>query len=324
MSEGATIMTMPNFLIIGAARCGTTALANMLAQHPEVFFSTPKEPHFMALAGSRPSFAGPGDEGMINQVAITKPAAYARLFAKAGNARRVGEGSVSTLYYHQRSIKNIQRHAPDAKLIVILRNPIQRAFSSFLYMTARGFEPCADFRQALDDEPRRVAGNWHHIWHYTQMGLYHDQLVRFLEAFGAARVHVVLFDDLDARPNEVVESLYRFLDIEPSFRPATELQVNRSGIPKSRLAQTALRTIQRHPWLRQTIKTVVPFGWRERIRNANLSHPELSNEVADRLATVFQQDVNKLAGLLQRDLSVWGSEPGDFLAKQPDSTAEVR
>ncbi|MCA9246295.1 MAG: sulfotransferase, partial [Planctomycetales bacterium] len=101
---------MPDFLIIGAARSGTTALAKILQQHPDIFLSEPKEPHFFAFADQPPCFTGPGDDVMMNRVAVTDPKAFEALFSGAPTSALRGEGSVSTLYYHDSSIPNIQRY----------------------------------------------------------------------------------------------------------------------------------------------------------------------------------------------------------------------
>src|SRR3954463_6801674 len=92
---------LPNFLIIGAAKSGTTALFKYLEQHPEVFISEPKEPHFLALANHPLNFSGPGDDQMMNSRAITDLSRYEKLFSSANGAKVIGEGSVSTLYYPQ-------------------------------------------------------------------------------------------------------------------------------------------------------------------------------------------------------------------------------
>jgi hypothetical protein len=139
---------LPSFCIIGAAKSGTTALFQYLAQHPQVFVSEPKEPHFLAFANQRPSFRGPYDKEIINERAVTDIAGYQRLFQNSQAFAAVGEASVSTLYYHQSSIPNIQRYIPECKLMCILRNPVARAFSAYMYYVSLTRETVMDFGQA--------------------------------------------------------------------------------------------------------------------------------------------------------------------------------
>jgi hypothetical protein len=298
-------VTVPNFLIIGAARSGTTALCNTLGQHPEIYISSLKEPHFLAFSGEKLEFRGPGDNVLINREAVTNFEAYQSLFSGVCDEIAIGEGSVSTLYYNERAIDNIRRFTPDAKLIVILRNPIQRAFSSFLYMTAHGHEPLHQFERALDQEQQRINDNWHHIWHYTRMGLYGGQIAAFLNAFGAERVKVVLFEDLKLTPAETTADLFRFLNVNPDFEADTSTQVNRSGIPRSRLLQYVLYQVNERQTVKRALKAIVPLKVREWVRRANLSHPSMPVSTQTRLKAVFEQDVLQLQELLNRDLSHW-------------------
>lgn len=298
-------MTVPNFMIIGAARSGTTALCNILQQHPDVYFSPLKEPHFMAFNGAAMDFRGPGDEALINSEAVTGFDDYCRLFAGVRGERAVGEGSVSTLYYHQPAIDNIRRYTPDARLVVLLRNPIQRAYSSFMYMTAHGYEPLSDFERALDEEQARIDSNWHHIWHYTRMGFYSGQLSAFWEALGSERMQVILFDDLKSNPQETVRDLFTFLEVDSDFQPETSTEVNRSGVPRSRLLQYALYQVKERQRAKRMVKAIVPLKVREWIRRANLTHPKITPEAKERLKGVYHQEITELQDLLHRDLSHW-------------------
>lgn len=124
-------MTLPNFLVIGAHKAGTTALYNYLKQHPQVYMSPAKEPRFFALEGKNLKFLGPKkDPG--NRCRFTTLEAYRELFQ--GVSSEVAIGEASTLYlYSQEAPKRIQHYIPDAKLIAILRNPIKRAYSNFVH-----------------------------------------------------------------------------------------------------------------------------------------------------------------------------------------------
>jgi Sulfotransferase family len=298
-------MATPNFLIIGAARSGTTALSHFLSQHPEVFFCSPKEPHFLALANQKLDFKGPGDDDMMNNRAIVAPDKYFQLFEKSGSAKAIGEGSVSSLYYPQTAIANIRQYVPQAKMIVVLRNPIDRAYSSFMYMTARGYEPLTDFGKALDEEDSRVTQGWHHIWHYTRMGFYHDQLKAFFDAFGRDRVRVYLFDRMHADKAKTLKDIYGYLGIDQSFEAKTDSEINRSGKPKSDVVQSIMKAIGSVSWLREGIKSIVPLAIRDKIRAANLRDQKMPSEFRERLTKIYSNEIDQVSSLLQIDLSYW-------------------
>ena len=260
----------PNFLVIGAARSGTTAVADRLRRHPEVFMTEPKEPHFLAFAGQQVSFRGPGDDATINRPAVTDPADYRALFdMPRARLRARGEASVSTLYHPDRSIDSILRHAaPDVRLVVILRDPVARAFSSYQYLRVRGFETAPTLADAVAREPDRIEAGYHHLWHYTRMSRYAEQLAPFLEAFGA-RLLVLDHAELERSPTAIFDRIAIHLDVDPTRMPTGDERVNASGQPRSQVAQRALQAVTRSRW-RPVVKAVVPFALRERIRSTNL------------------------------------------------------
>lgn len=296
----------PNFLIIGAAKSGTTALFQYLAQHPEVFACEPKEPHFMAFAGTTPNFRGPYDDQVINRRATTTIEAYEKLFAGSTAARAVGEGSVSTLYYHDRSIANLKKYTPQARLLCILRNPIDRAFSAYMYLLSLTRETVQDFSRAWALEPERIAGNYHHIWHYQRMGLYSEQLEPFMRSFPPEQLKVLLYDDFRRNPLEVVKDCCRFLEIDPHYSFPTRPAPLVSGRPRNRLLQSLLG---RPSALKQAVRKLLP-GWltdgiRSFISRRNLARESMSPEMRRQLADFYREDVRKLSDLLHCDLSPW-------------------
>ncbi len=311
--------TSPNFFIIGAARSGTTALTEILRHHPAAFVTQPKEPSFLAFPGQKLAFTGPGDDVSINRVAITDLDQYLSLYESAGAKACRGDASVSTLYYSDRSVGTLQRYFAEAKLVVILRDPAARAFSAYSYQRARGLEPCDDFREALDREADRIHRGWHHIWHYAGMGRYAGQLAPFLETFGANRVKILFYEELNRDPVGVGRSLFGFLGLDSTA--AVDLQpVNVSGEPRSRLLQGSIQWAGRRRWLRSTTKAVVPFQLRERVRRANLRPSGVPDDVLEELEHVLAHESDELRALLSRHcpesllsapawLAASGSEP---------------
>ena len=147
-------MTLPNFFIIGAAKSGSTSLYHYVKQHPQIYMSPLKEPKFFALAGEKLDFPGPGDQENVSR-AITDIHSYRNLFQGRTTEIVIGEASVLYLY-SRRAINHIWQSIPNAKLIAILRHPVDRAYSNFLSLRRPNHEPIADFSQALQQEEARI------------------------------------------------------------------------------------------------------------------------------------------------------------------------
>jgi hypothetical protein len=295
----------PNLLVIGAARSGTTALCATLGRHPEIFLADPKEMHFLANAGRRVSFRGPGDDLTVNRVLVTDPDRYRALFRSSGGRRYRGEGSVSTLYTPDRAIPAIAANAdPDVRLIAILRDPVQRAYSSYLYLRSRGFEHCPTFEQALELEDRRRDGGYHHLWHLRSMSRYRDQLPAFVETFGQ-RLLVLIHEEFRRDPEGALGRIHRFLDLDPTEPLQQAAETNQGGVPRSDLLVSVMNGIRRAPMARQLVRTATPASVRERLRAANLARPALNPTTAAALRAEFRPDVTAVEAALGRTIDDW-------------------
>lgn len=295
---------LPNFLIVGTARAGTSSLYEYLLQHPDIFMCPNKEPMFFALEGGQADFQGPGDEREINAKSVTELDAYQALFKGAKGQQAVGEAS--TLYlYSEYAAENIHRHIPEAKIVAVLRDPVQRAYSSFLYTMRDGREPLGDFAAALAAESERIGGHWEHIWHYRAMGFYADQLERYFQRFGPERIHIILTEDLEQRPLEVMTELLHFLGVDETELPDVSVRYNQGGVPRRALLN---RLLIRQSRLKQAIKPWVPRRLRAvyvRLKQANLNRPEMSGQLETELRQGYAEDVRRLQALTGRDLSAW-------------------
>jgi hypothetical protein len=289
----------PAFVVAGAARSGTTSIVETLRRHPDAALTVPKEPHYLALGDRAPAFTGPGDELTINRQVVWRRSAYLSLFPDDG--RITGEGSVSTLYYAERSSARLLELNPDAKVVVILREPVARAFSSHQYLRNRGFEPEPDFRRAVELEDTRIREGWHHLWHYTSMSRYADSVAVLLDRLGPDQVRVWWYDDLSATPDRCVAEILQFLGLRPlpapSLRPD---RVNVSGSARLPDLQRALQQSYRHPWLRAGVRAVVPFALRERLRRSTLAANTADEVDRADLGPSFTEDLDRLEELLRR------------------------
>ncbi|NJL83829.1 MAG: sulfotransferase [Chloroflexaceae bacterium] len=217
-------MTQPNFCLIGAAKSGTTSLYEYLKQHPQIFMSPVKEPRYFGLVGETPDFRGPGD-AETNRQLVTQTAAYRALFAGVTDEIAIGEASPWYLYLEKAPIQ-IQQQLPQLKLIVILRHPVERAYSNFLHQVRYRTEPLPTFALALAAEPTRQQNHWRPFWFYKQLGFYHAQLSRYYQRFPREQIRVYLYEDLCDRPNVLFEDLFRFLSVDERFLPNLSEQHN--------------------------------------------------------------------------------------------------
>lgn len=300
---------LPTFLVIGAAKSGTTALHHYLRQHPDIYLPAAQEPCFFAFEGTQPDFRGPGGTAAaINTGAVTALNDYLDLFR--GAAGQAARGEVSPLYlYWPGTAERISRHVPDVKLCAILRNPIERAYSAFMHAIREGKEPLCKFKSALCAEPARIAQRWGFLWRYADMGYYSKQLRRYYDVFPRCQIKVVLYDDLRRDPASLCSELQTFIEVDPAFTPDVSLRHNVSGLPKSRTVHCMLA--RKGLLGRLAARTAPLIGrrrlerWQVRLRNANLKAIPLPDHLRDLLAARFDPEIDELERLLGRDLSCW-------------------
>jgi hypothetical protein len=299
--------TLPNTFVIGAAKSGTTSLYDYLRQHPDVFMSPVKEPCYFAYAENPPEMAGPGDEAANRESgAVYASDAYHELFAGATTESIVGEASPVYLY-DEDAPRLLRNQCPDATLIAILRNPIERAYSHYLQLVQSGREPLDSFEAALDAEKERREAGWEWSWHYRRMGFYGRQVARYLDHFDREQMHVYRFEELTADPVGFAQTVYQALGVDPSFEPDTSVRRRATGVPTLDWLHRFIGTPD-HP-LRRWSRLVLPETVRDRIlmavRNANLQKPPLPDAARARLADAYRDDVRRLEALLDRSFSDW-------------------
>lgn len=294
---------LPNMLVIGAAKCGTTAVYEYLAQHPEIYMSPVKEPRFFALDGLPLTFGGPfahiDKHSSVNSLDV-----YTSLFSGVQGEKVIGEASPLYLY-DPRAPERIRHYIPDVKMVAILRDPIERAFSGYIMHRMQGREHIS-FEEAIRDEPRRIRENW--LWgRYTDVSLYAEQLERFYRTFDRSQLRVYLYENFKANPAEIMEDMYRFLSVDDSFRPRTDIQHNVSGLPRNKVLDTLIGQRPNRYWLSK-LRPYLPeavFRARDRLRQRNLAKPQLTPDIRARLIPLFRDDIRRLEEMLETDLSHW-------------------
>jgi hypothetical protein len=199
-------------LIIGAPKAGTSALHAALAQHPQIYASPVKEPkYYMCWDAPPPAYRGPGD-AHSNQEWMWRRADYEALFREAPEDAVRLESTPFNLYMRG-ARRRIAEELPEAKLIVIVRDPIDRAYSNWMHLWVDGLEPISDFVDAWHAEDRRVAAGWAPFWHYRRLGRYGEQLADLFGLVERERVFVLRYRQLVSHPDETLDRVARFLDI---------------------------------------------------------------------------------------------------------------
>ena len=303
-------MTMPNFLIIGAAKAGTTSLYHYLGQHPEVYVSPVKEPKFFAIKDRKLEFVGPDGELLASPVSESRAGRnrpiftleeYQALFDGLTDEKAAGESSPAYLYV-PRAARSIREHIPGVRLIAVLRDPAERAYSAFLHRVREGREPAADFARALREEEGRMRSGWGLGYHYRNRGFYYPQLKRYYETFERDQIQVYLHEDLRDDPVGTAQSAYRFLGVDDAFVPDTSTRYNTAGVPRNRLAGTLVTKFNKMaPALRR-----LPSGVLTRVKGRIFTKPPpLDPRVREELSGAYREDISKLQGLIGRDLSGW-------------------
>jgi hypothetical protein len=291
-------LTLPNFIIIGAAKAGTTALYWYFAEHPDVFMSPVKETFYFAygLDASGQLLYGDPD---VHRFPVRTLAEYEALFAGAGGAKAIGEASPIYLECPQ-AAGRIRERIPAARLICVLRHPVERAYSDYLmYLRRRGrqFDPATELKP--DAAWARPDSRW------MAVSRYHDQLARYYDLFHREQLHVLLFGDLRRQPVETVQGMYRFVGVDASFVPDFDTPHNVGGTPASPLLERMFTSRA----IRSALEPWMPRGaanWFRRLRTrAMRKAPALPGELKAELTSRFRDDIIRTSHLIGRDLNHW-------------------
>lgn len=297
---------LPNFLVVGAAKCGTTSLYYYLDQHPEIYMSPVKEPKFFSARADNPG-TGPGDALLVQSV-VGSFEEYGALFHNGIGRKAIGEASTDTFFRHERSIPAIQKHLGDPHIIIILRDPVKRAYSAYNFLLQYGRETLS-FREALAAEEQRKRDGYAFMWQYREGGLYADGVRAFQKNF--SRVQVLLYDDLKNDASALIRSVYAFLGVSPGFAPDMQHLHNASGVPRGPV-QKALFTIPKplHRAARAVGGALMGADrWarlRDNVRATLLRKPApMDADIERELRRFYREDILQLQGTINRDLSAW-------------------
>jgi hypothetical protein len=294
MSAPALAAAMPNFFLIGAAKAGTTALDAYLRQHPDVFMSAVKEPHFFSIAW----------DGRVDQY-VTRFFRGAESFAVRGEASASYLSNAAEVAPRMRTVYG----DADVRFAVLLRDPVARAWSHYLHRRRNLFET-ESFETALALEDERLRENPRSWAGYYRDSRYARLLHIWFEHFPRERFLILLTTDLAGAPEATLESVWRFLGVRSDVRPTAPVRENEAYVPRSR---ALARLIWHPPLVKPLVKAVLPRYRRQAIARflsrANARRggavPKLPADAAARLRARLEPDVADLEALLGRSLAMW-------------------
>lgn len=292
----------PNLFIVGAAKSGTTSLYKYLSQHPSIFFCNLKEPRYFSSRYKNFPHNGSGDY-VADNFTIKGKNEYTSLFKNAKDEKIIGEASVDYLYFFN-SAYDIKNFSPNAKIIIILRNPIDRAFSAYVHLIGSNRENLT-FEEALKQERYRMKNNYEFIWFYKDVGKYYIQVKTYLDVFGKQNVNIILFDEIKKNIKNVMKKILIFLDLDTNYNFKENIKYNISGVPRIRFIHNILTNHN----LQKIAKIIFPnevvrIIGRKLLEN-NLKRPIFMESTRKELISYFKEDILKLQDLLNYNLSDW-------------------
>ena len=311
---------LPNFFVVGTGKAGTTSLYHYLKQHPQVYMSPVKEPCYFASeirAGNlSQAVQGPLRRKSrelarhLNDGKAVKPLGwlasewedYVRLFQNVRSEKAIGEASAAYLW-SETAAANIHSRVPQAKIIMILRDPAERAYSQYLHQLAAGLTR-RSFREHIDQCTRNTDRKLGILYPFLEIGLYSQQVKRYLNLFPRNNIRILWYEEAWKQPSKLLADLFRFLDVDTAFSPdASRRELGRRA---PRLVTAHYLLVKSGVW--GPLKAFVPAPVRPSIRNfAFRRGSSLTLDPKDRqyLVAYYCEDVKKLAALLDTDLSAW-------------------
>ncbi len=286
---------MPNFLIIGAMKAGTTSLYSYLKQHPEIFMSPVKEPGYFSFGDSEPF----EEFKKLSPEIICSYREYQKLFQQARKEKAIGEATTAYMDCPRAHVR-IKEFLPNVKLIAVLRDPADRAHSHFMFNKKRFVEDSLTLETVL--KQNRVIEGRNYRYNYLGKGFYFKQLSTYLELFEKDQIKILLFDDLENDPMKLLREIFTFLEVDETFEPDISIKYNVSGVWRNGAIETLLKRFHALRLIAEkklSPKLVTPLG--KIIMKPQKSSPVLRQKLINH----YRQDILQLQNLIQRDLSHW-------------------
>jgi hypothetical protein len=288
-------LVWPNFFVVGAVKCGTTSLYAHLKNHPQVFMPDLKEPAFFADS------IKPVPPDVLKTCCPGDLDRYQKLYQGARKSSAIGDASPAYLW-DEEAAEKIHQVSPHARIIMILRDPVERAYSHYLLKIQEGKES-RTFLDALKQDSVRDQSGWWEPRLYIECGLYYSQVKRYLNLFGKSQVAVLLFEDLNRDPDGFLRKVANHLGIDPDLFDKSEMEKVHNPFKKPRFRSVLRFADFLGPRIRHML---LPASVRWRIYNSSLlfdkKRPPQCEESKELLRQIFAPDVASLEVLLGRQM----------------------
>lgn len=302
-------MKLPNFVIVGFPKCGTTSLHYYLDDHPEIFMPKQKELHYFTAKILKSQNKGPGDNS-VNQFHIDSFQAYKQHFKKAQKKHKaIGDASPSYINYPETIPDIKEKLGADIKIIIVLRDPIRRAFSNYLHLVRENREKLSFFDALQAEEVRREIG-YSDFWYYKWNSLYAKKVEIFKKAFD--EVYIMTNENLKQNPLQSIQKLYKFLGVDANYKPQNlSKQYNPGGLYKQNLIT---KLIFRQSGLRRVLKRYMPItpGMKsfkqDILKQFEKPKPEIDKQSEDFLVDYLKEDVELLKSSFDINIESWHPE----------------
>jgi hypothetical protein len=301
---------LPDFLVIGAGKSGTTSIDKYLNQHPEVFVPKKKEPNFFGYELIREEDLGGNPDDLSHyRNSVTELDDYIQIFENAAPHQKKGETS-NTYLYHPGAPMRILHYIPEVKLIAILRQPADRLFSRYMHLARENRTPSKNFSDCLNRD-----SIWWKRNDLVREGFYYKYLSTYFELFPRENIRIYIYEDFKDNPLQVMREIYEFIGVNSDFKPDVSLRYNESGLIRNRFLN---KIYGQGGWISRTLMSVLPgvyqrlrsnLGLKKRmltLRSKNLEKVEMDKAIRKALTLeVYREDILNLEKLLGRDLSHW-------------------
>lgn len=293
-----------DFMVVGAARSGTTSLYHYLKGHPGIFLPEVKEPNFFSNVTSvnDSDYEIPEPGISYHMKVIRSEEVYKELFQSAEPDQLKGDVSPSYLS-NASTARRIYEHNPDAKIIMTLRNPVRRAFSHYLMNVASGYDKNESFDLALQAETLQA---WSGGNDYLGWSSYADKVRSYFDVFPREHIMLLIFEEWVSDPAKTIEQVFEFLEVDRTFSPDFEQKHNEKIAYKNLKALNFLRK----PGIKKVVEKMMPKGTRDKLKESLFQTDnmqiDLDAELETKLLEHFRPDVEALESITGKSLTgIW-------------------
>lgn len=311
----------PNFFMVGVVKGGTTSLHKYLDQHPQIYMSPVKETNYFSRTDIDPTkfskayahdvnvdlkkFLSSDMKESIHIAHVTQKEDYQKLFKNVNAEIAIGEASNSYILY-ENAPRLIFESYPKAKIIMMLRNPIKRAFSQYVMNLRLGKTLEKDFIKEIEQDDNAEKKGWGANHQYLYIGKYYEQVKRYYDIFPKEQILICWYDEYKKDSQKVVKSIYNFLGVNEEFQVDTSEKLNTAGVPKFAKLNYYINQLGVISWAKRNF----PRSWREPFKRMMYSSkeeviPEMSATEKQYLINYYKEDILKLSKLVDKDLSHW-------------------